>query len=61
MNYTYKKIWLINLPIMVSLLMEQLINLTDSIFLGNVSQIDLGASALAYYVLHCHLYARFRI
>ena len=47
MNYTYKKIWLVNLPIMVSLLMEQLINLTDSIFLGHVSQIDLGASALA--------------
>lgn len=47
MNYTYKQIWLINLPIMVSLLMEQLINLTDSIFLGHVSQIDLGAAALA--------------
>lgn len=31
----------------MSLLMEQLINLTDSIFLGHVSQIDLGASALA--------------
>lgn len=53
MNYTYKQIWLINLPIMVSLLMEQLINLTDSIFLGHVSQIDLGASALAamYYTV----------
>lgn len=47
MNYTYKQIWLINLPIMVSLLMEQLINFTDSIFLGHVSQIDLGASALS--------------
>lgn len=47
MNYITKQIWLINLPIMVSLLMEQLINLTDSIFLGHVSQIDLGASALA--------------
>lgn len=47
MNYTYKQIWLINLPVMVSLLMEQLINITDSIFLGHVSQIDLGASALA--------------
>jgi len=32
---------------MVSLLMEQLINFTDSIFLGHVSQIYLGASALA--------------
>ncbi|MDR2920449.1 MAG: MATE family efflux transporter [Tannerella sp.] len=47
MNYTYKQIWLINLPIMVSLFMEQMINLTDSIFLGHVSKIDLGASALA--------------
>lgn len=47
MNYTYKQIWLINLPVMMSLLMEQLINLTDSIFLGHVSQVDLGASALA--------------
>lgn len=47
MNYTYKQIWLINLPILVSLLMEQLINFTDSIFLGHVSSIDLGASALA--------------
>lgn len=28
-------------------MMEQLINFTDSIFLGHVSQIDLGASALA--------------
>lgn len=47
MNYTLKQIWLINLPVMVSLFMEQLINLTDSVFLGHVSQIDLGASALA--------------
>ena len=31
----------------MSLFMEQLINLTVSIFLGHVSQIDLGASALA--------------
>lgn len=47
MKYTNKQIWLINLPIMVSLLMEQFINLTDSIFLGHISQTDLGASALA--------------
>lgn len=47
MNYTHKQIWLINLPIMVSLFMEQLINITDSVFLGHVSKIDLGASALA--------------
>lgn len=47
MNYTYKQIWLINYPVMVSLLMEQLINLTDSLFLGHVGKVELGASALA--------------
>lgn len=47
MNYTYKQIWLINLPILASLLMEQLINFTDSIFLGRVGPVYLGASALA--------------
>lgn len=47
MNYTYKQIWLINLPIWLSLLMEQMINFTDSVFLGHVGQIELGASALA--------------
>ena len=47
MIYTYKQIWLINLPVMMSLLMEQLIGFTDSVFLGHVSPTDLGASALA--------------
>ncbi len=53
MKYTYKQIWLINLPVMLSLLMEQLINLTDSIFLGCVGHIELGASAIAamYYMV----------
>ena len=47
MNFTYKQIWLINFPVMMSLLMEQLINLTDTVFLGHVGEIELGASALA--------------
>ena len=52
MNFTYKQIWLINFPVMMSLLMEQLINLTDTIFLGHVGEVELGASALAgmYYI-----------
>lgn len=52
MNFTYKQIWLINFPVMMSLLMEQLINLTDTVFLGHVGEIELGASALAgmYYI-----------
>ena len=47
MNYTYKNIWLVNLPVMMSVLIEQLINITDAIFLGHVGDIELGASALA--------------
>ena len=47
MNYTYKHIWLINLPVMMSILIEQLINITDAIFLGHVGETELGASALA--------------
>lgn len=47
MNYTYKNIWLINFHVMMSILIEQLINITDAIFLGHVEEIELGASALA--------------
>lgn len=52
MNFTYKQIWLINYPVMMSLLMEQLINMTDAVFLGRVGEVELGASALAcmYYL-----------
>ena len=32
MNYTYKKIWLIAFPVMMSILIEQLINITDALF-----------------------------
>ena len=39
MNYTYKHIWLINFPVMMSILIEQLINITDAIFLGHVGEI----------------------
>lgn len=47
MYYTYKKIWLIAFPVMMSILIEQLINITDALFLGHVGDVELGASALA--------------
>ncbi|WP_029902221.1 MATE family efflux transporter [Prevotella sp. 10(H)] len=52
MNFTYKQIWLINFPVMMSILVEQLINITDAIFLGHVGEVELGASAIAsiYYL-----------
>jgi len=52
MNYSYKSLWLINYPVMMSVLMEQLLNITDAIFLGHVGEVELGASAIAgiYYL-----------
>ena len=35
-KYTYKEIWLIAYPILISLLMEQMIGMTDTAFLGRV-------------------------
>lgn len=51
-KYTYKEIWIISFPILVSLLMEQMIGMTDTAFLGRVGEKELGASAIAgvYYM-----------
>jgi len=46
MQVSYKKIWIIAYPILISLLMEHMIGLTDTAFLGRVGEIELGASAL---------------
>lgn len=52
MRFDYREIWRITYPILFSLLMENMINLTDTIFLGHVGEVELGASALAgvYYL-----------
>ena len=47
MTYRTKDILRISYPILVSLLMEQLIGLTDTAFLGRVGEVELGASAIA--------------
>lgn len=48
-RYTNKEILKITFPVLVSLLMEQMIGLTDTIYLGHYGdgQTELGASALA--------------
>ena len=53
MRYTNKKILKITFPVLVCLLMEQLIGLTDTAYLGRVGEAELGASALAgiFYLL----------
>lgn len=52
MQFTNKQIWLITYPVLFSLLMEHIIGMTDTAFLGRVGQVELGASALAgvYYL-----------
>ena len=46
-RYTSKNIWVVTFPVMMSVLVEQLINITDAMFLGHVGEVALGASALA--------------
>ena len=45
-NYSYTRILAIALPILVSVLMEQLIGMTDTAYLGRVGEVELGAAAL---------------
>ncbi|EJX08472.1 MATE efflux family protein [gut metagenome] len=46
-HYTTREIWHIAFPILISLLMEQMIGITDTAFLGRVGEVELGASAIA--------------
>lgn len=52
MQTSYKNIWLITYPVLLSLMVEHLISMTDTAFLGRFGDIELGASALAatYYL-----------
>ncbi len=44
---SYKKIWQVSYPIILSLLAQNIINVTDTAFLGRVGEVELGASAIA--------------
>ncbi len=44
--YSFQKIHAVAIPILLSMLMEHVIGLTDTAFLGRVSEVALGASAL---------------
>ena len=52
-HYSFKAIWRTTFPILISLVMEQLLGMTDTAFLGRVGEIELGASAVAgvYYTI----------
>ncbi|PKP50852.1 MAG: MATE family efflux transporter [Bacteroidetes bacterium HGW-Bacteroidetes-11] len=44
---TYNHIWKISLPIILSLIAQNVVNVTDTAFLGRVGEVELGASAIA--------------
>ncbi|MBR0286220.1 MAG: MATE family efflux transporter [Bacteroidales bacterium] len=46
-TYSFKSIWRITFPILVALVMEELLGMTDTAFLGRVGEVELGASAIA--------------
>lgn len=50
--YKYKDIWHITYPILISLVMQTIINITDTAYMGRVGEVELGAAALAsvYYM-----------
>jgi putative MATE family efflux protein len=50
--FTNKQIWKISYPIFLSLLAQNIINVTDTAFLGRVGEVELGASAMGglYYI-----------
>ncbi len=52
-EYSHKHIWKITYPVLISLLMEHLIGMTDTAFMGRVGEVELGASAIAgiYYMV----------
>ena len=63
MLYSYRKILEISVPILLGMLIHQLVGMTDTAFLGRVSAIDLGASALAgvFYIMIFMLAAGFGV
>ena len=50
--YTNKEIWNVTCPIFLGLLAQNVINVTDTAFLGRVGEVELGASAMGglYYI-----------
>ena len=50
--YSNKEIWNVSYPIFLSLLAQNIINVTDTAFLGRLGEVELGASAMGglYYI-----------
>ncbi len=51
--YTNKKIWQVTYPILLGLLAQNVINVTDTAFLGHVGEVALGAAAMGGLLYIC--------
>ena len=47
-KYTNREIWKVAYPILISLIMEQLIGMTDTAFMGRVGEVELGRCLSGY-------------
>lgn len=59
--YTNKQIWSVSYPILLSLLAQNVINVTDTAFLGHVSEGGSGSFGHGWTILYMYIYYRFRI
>ena len=52
-SVTYKEIWKLTYPIILGYIVQNIISVTDTAFLGHVGEIELGASAIGglFYIL----------
>ncbi len=57
LNISYKRIWSIAYPIILGSVAQNLINVTDTAFLGRVGEVALGASAIGgmFYLVFINL------
>ena len=51
--YTNKDIWKVSYPILLALLAQNVINVTDTAFLGHLGEVELGASAMGGLLYLC--------
>ena len=51
--YSNKDIWKVSYPILLALLAQNIINVTDTAFLGHVGEVELGASAMGGLLYIC--------
>ena len=51
--YSRKEIWQVTYPILLGLLAQNVINVTDTAFLGHVGEVALGASAMGGLLYIC--------